>query len=89
MTDILEHLTDEYLIENRDWGLSKGIRGPVVTAEYLLPVPAQDRYAFVSCAHTVVNRTPGYRWSDGLYLASTIYARGGVEALNARVESDR
>jgi len=84
--NVLPHLTDAALLGD----LISGARGLVARAEYLLDgVAPEHRNTFCGCATVIMNRTPGYRWSDGLYNASLIYKRGGVEALRARIERDR
>lgn len=88
-TEILAHHTDAALLANKLFGEQHGARGLVVEADALLVVPAEDRGVFSALARTITNRTPGYRYSDGLYAASLVYTRGGREAVEARIESDR
>lgn len=86
---ILPHLTDEALTADLTFGKEKGLPGLVVRAEALLPLPAEDRYAVTSLCQVMVNRTPGYRPSDGYWFALGVYGRGGAEACMAEVNARR
>lgn len=81
----LPHHTDARLLAD----LINGAPGLVARAEYLLNVAPEHRSSFDGLAHTICNRTPGYRYSDGLYAASLVYKAGGIDAVRARIERDR
>lgn len=84
------HLTDEALLADlATFEKDPYAKGLKARYDYLMPIPAEDRNSVSSLASVIMNRTPGYRYSDALYAAVLVYTTGGAEACDARVERDR